>query len=204
MKLLLASHNKNKLVELKYLLGEFNMEIVSSADFNLSEPVEDGDTFEANALIKAKQSAEQTGLLSLSDDSGFAVEAIGGQPGVYSARWAVDGNYSVAFERIQKLLAEANTPTRAAKFVSVLCLYNPTDKSHKFFRGEVLGEVVFPPRGNNGFAYDTVFIPLGHNKTFAEMSFEEKNSMSHRNLALAKLKEYFNSEFPFAGEGVAP
>ncbi|MCL2566997.1 MAG: RdgB/HAM1 family non-canonical purine NTP pyrophosphatase [Alphaproteobacteria bacterium] len=197
MKLLLASHNKNKLTEIKYLLAEFNIEILSSSDFNLSEPIEDGDSFEANALIKAKQSAEQTGLLALADDSGFAVEAIGGKPGIYSARWAADGNYEIAFSQIQKLLSEANAklsaPNNAAKFVSVLCLYNPVDNTHKFFRGEINGEVVFPPRGKNGFAYDSIFIPLEHNKTFAEMAFEQKNGISHRNLALQQLKDYLKT-----------
>ncbi|MDR0484949.1 MAG: RdgB/HAM1 family non-canonical purine NTP pyrophosphatase [Alphaproteobacteria bacterium] len=199
MKLLFASHNKNKLKELKYLLEDFKIEIFSSSDFNLEEPIEDGLSFEDNALIKARQSAQQTGLLSLSDDSGFEVEAIDNQPSIYSARWAIDGNYEVAFNRIQKLLSEANDKLKQqglesnnkARFVSVLCLYNPETNTHNFFRGEIEGSVVFPPAGNNGFAYDSIFIPQGYDKTFAELSFEEKNTIAHRYRALQKLKAYF-------------
>lgn len=199
MQLLLATHNKNKIKELRYLFKNFDIDIFSAEDFNLSEPEENGKTFEENALIKAKSAALESGTLCVADDSGFEVEAIGGQPSIYSARWAVGGDYSVAFETIKKLLESANEKLQQsgksinnkAKFISVLCLYNPFDHSHKFFRGEIEGEVVFPPRGNNGFAYDTIFVPNGHDKTFAELSFEEKNSIAHRYIALQKLKTYF-------------
>lgn len=199
MKLLLATHNKNKVKELKYLLENCNIKVLSAEDFNLSEPIEDGKTFEENALIKAKAGASESGVLCLADDSGFEVEAIDNQPSIYSARWAVSGDYTKAFETIKLLLDDANhklqklnlPENNKAKFISVLCLYNPLDNSYEFFRGEVEGEVVFPSRGNNGFAYDTIFVPNGYNKTFAEMEFEEKNSIAHRYKALQKLKSYF-------------
>lgn len=199
MKLLLATHNKNKVKELKYLLENFKIEISSAEEFNLSEPIEDGNTFEENALIKAKQGAIESNVLCLADDSGFEVEAIDGQPSIYSARWAVNGDYTKAFETIKVLLDTANEKLQKlglpinnkAKFISVLCLYNPANGDYNFFRGEIEGEVVFPPRGNNGFAYDRIFVPNGYNKTFAELSFEEKNSIAHRYIALQKLKTYF-------------
>ncbi len=199
MKLLLASYNKNKLKELIYLLEDTEVELFSSEDFSLSEPIETGKTFEENALIKAKKACIESGILSLADDSGFEVNAIGGQPSVYSARWAYKGDYTKAFERIKGLLDHANEKlnemglpsNNKAKFITVLCLYNPLDNSHKFFRGEIDGEVVFPPRGENGFAYDSIFIPNGYKKTFAEISFEEKNLIAHRNIALQKFKTYF-------------
>lgn len=198
MKLLLATHNKNKIKELDYLLEGLDFDIVSSVEANLSEPEEDGKTFEENALIKAKQACTESGLLSLADDSGFEVEGIGGQPSIYSARWAHKGDFSKAFDTIKILLDGANDKLQQqglpanynSRFVCVLCLYNPVDSSYKFFRGEVYGSIVFPPRGDNGFAYDTIFIPKGYDKTFAEMTFEEKSSIAHRNIALQKLKDY--------------
>jgi XTP/dITP diphosphohydrolase len=199
MKLVLASHNKNKVKEIKYLLDDFKIDVLSAGDLNLSEPDETGKTFEENALLKAKAGGLESGIICLADDSGFEVEAIENKPSIYSARWAVGGDYSKAFERIKLLLNEANSKLLSkgkpannnAKFISVLCLYNPINDTNKFFRGEIEGEVVFPPRGENGFAYDTVFIPNGYNKTFAELSFEEKNSIAHRYIALQKLKAYF-------------
>ncbi len=201
MKIVLASHNKNKLQELRFLIKNMPIEVLSSQDFSLVEPEESGNSFAENALIKAQYTAQQTGLIALSDDSGLEVYSLNNQPGIFSARWAVDSNYDVAIARIKKELdlkyKDINFDTKA-RFVCVLCIYFPNDilslgikKGHySFLQGEVEGILVFPPRGNNGFAYDTIFQPQGFDKTFAEMSFIEKNSLGHRYLAFQKLKEY--------------
>ncbi|ASY54969.1 RdgB/HAM1 family non-canonical purine NTP pyrophosphatase [Sinorhizobium sp. CCBAU 05631] len=192
--LVVASHNAGKIREIRDLIGPLGFEARSAADLNFIEPDETGTTFEENATIKALASAKASGLPALSDDSGLAIDALGGAPGVYTANWAErdDGSrdFAMAMEKVEKELREkgATEPgERTARFVSVLCLAWP-DGHVELFRGEVEGYVVWPPRGTSGFGYDPVFQPKGYATTFGEMSAEEKHgwkpgdadALSHR------------------------
>ncbi|WVT73547.1 RdgB/HAM1 family non-canonical purine NTP pyrophosphatase [Sinorhizobium chiapasense] len=192
--LIVASHNAGKIREIRDLIGPLGFEAKSAADLNFTEPDETGTTFEENATIKALASAKASGLPALSDDSGLAIDALGGAPGVYTANWAEreDGSrdFVMAMEKVEKALQEkgATTPSeRTARFVSVLCLAWP-DGHVELFRGEVEGHVVWPPRGSQGFGYDPVFQPKGYETTFGEMSADEKHgwkpgdaeALSHR------------------------
>jgi XTP/dITP diphosphohydrolase len=193
-KLIVASHNAGKLREFDELIGPFGFDVSSVAALGLPEPDETGTTFEENAYIKAFAAARATGLPALSDDSGLAVDALGGEPGVYTANWAErqDGtrDFGMAMQKVEDLLQEkgATTPDRRkARFVSVICLAWP-DGEAEYFRGEVEGTLVWPPRGTIGFGYDPVFLPDGHEKTFGEMTADEKHgwkpgdagALSHR------------------------
>ncbi len=193
-KLIVASHNAGKLREFDGLIGPFGFEVSSVAALGLPEPEETGTTFEANAYIKALAASQATGLPSLSDDSGLAVDALHGEPGVYTANWAEteDGSrdFAMAMRKVEDLLQAkgATTPAqRKARFVSVICLAWP-DGEAEYFRGEVEGILVWPPRGDIGFGYDPVFQPDGHAKTFGEMTADEKHgwkpgdasALSHR------------------------
>jgi XTP/dITP diphosphohydrolase len=199
-KIVVASHNTGKLREFSDLLGPFGLEAKSAKEFGLAEPDETGTTFEENALIKALAAAEATGLPALSDDSGLVVDALGGQPGVYTANWAElpDGtrDFMMAMQRTELMLHEvgAAEPTqRTGRFVAVICLAWP-DGEHEFFRGEAEGTLVWPPRGEQGFGYDPVFLPKGHARTFGEMPAAEKHgwtpgqesALSHRARAFQK------------------
>ncbi|MGO4619186.1 RdgB/HAM1 family non-canonical purine NTP pyrophosphatase [Ensifer sp. 2YAB10] len=192
--LIVASHNAGKIREIRDLIGPLGFEAKSAADLNFIEPDETGTTFEENATIKALASAKASGLPALSDDSGLAIDALDGAPGVYTANWAEreDGSrdFAMAMEKVEKALQEkgATAPTqRTARFVSVLCLAWP-DGHVELFRGEVEGFVVWPPRGSQGFGYDPVFQPKGYETTFGEMSADEKHgwkpgdaeALSHR------------------------
>ncbi len=190
-RLVVATHNKGKLAEIRDLIGPFGVSAVSAGDLGLAEPDETGLTFEANAELKALAAATVAGLPALADDSGVCVEALGGDPGIYSARWAgEDKDFARAMRNIEeKLQAKgAVTPAdRRAYFVAVLCLAQP-DGSTRLFRGEVHGTLVWPPRGGAGFGYDPMFLPDGHDRTFGEMTAEEKHgwrpgaadALSHR------------------------
>ncbi|MCX7914659.1 MAG: RdgB/HAM1 family non-canonical purine NTP pyrophosphatase, partial [Thermodesulfovibrionales bacterium] len=173
------------------MLGGLNIKLLSVNDFPyLEEVVEDGRTFEENALKKAKYVCEKTGLPALADDSGLEVEALGGAPGVFSARYA--GEKASDEDNVKKLLKEMEGvpfDKRKARFVCCIALVFP-DGEEKFFWGYVKGHIIFEPRGNLGFGYDPVFIPEGHKLTFAEMLPDEKDRLSHRREALDKLKEY--------------
>jgi len=187
-RLVMASHNRGKLVELAALVAPFGLTVVAAGELGLPEPEETGTTFEANACLKALAAATASGLPALSDDSGLSVEALGGAPGIYSARWAgpeKDFGKAIAAIEARLLALGATTPDkRRAAFVAVLCLAFP-DGSSTAFRGEVHGHLVYPPRGDNGFGYDPVFIPDGEERTFGEMSRAEKETMSHRARAFA-------------------
>jgi XTP/dITP diphosphohydrolase len=176
--LLIATHNKGKVSEFKELLHPLGFEVVSAADKNLDEPEETGTTFEANAQIKSIAASKATGLISLSDDSGLAVDALNGDPGIYSARWAGPSkDFSKAMEDVhQKLVAAGATKPedRKGRFVAVLSLARP-DGTTIEYRGEVEGTIVYPPRGNSGFGYDACFQPDGETRTFGEMTSEEKH-----------------------------
>jgi XTP/dITP diphosphohydrolase len=189
-KLVLASHNKGKLREIAALLAPFGIEAVPASDFGLAEPAETEDSFVGNALIKARFAAQGSGLPALSDDSGLCVEALGGAPGVYTADWAEtpDGrDWMLAMEKVEaKLSALGPDVSRRAEFVCVLALAWPDGRSETF-EGRMPGALVWPPRGTLGFGYDPVFVPDGHDQTFAEMDPAEKHAISHRARAFAKL-----------------
>lgn len=187
-RLVVATHNPGKLREIEVLVAPFGLSVVSAGALGLPEPEETGDTFEANALLKAEAAALASGLPALADDSGLAVDALGGAPGIYSARWAGPGkDFAAAMRQVEERLAAlgATDPAaRKAHFVAVLALAYP-DGSHDLFRGEVHGTLVYPPRGERGFGYDPMFVPEGHDATFGEMEPGLKQSMSHRARAFA-------------------
>ena len=187
-RLVVATHNPGKLREIEVLVAPFGMSVVSAGALGLPEPEETGDTFEANALLKAEAAAAASGLPALADDSGLAVDALGGAPGIYSARWAgPEKDFAAAMGRVEETLAAlgATSPdARRAHFVAVLALAFP-DGGHDLFRGEVHGTLIYPPRGSGGFGYDPMFVPEGHDRTFGEMDPALKQSMSHRARAFA-------------------
>lgn len=187
--IVVASRNKGKIAEIARIFdGEgIGVRLRSIDDFDLPEIEETGETFEENAVLKACTVALATGALALADDSGIAVDSLGGSPGVRSARWA--GTHGDDRANVQKLLAELNqakAAERAAAFISVVALAKP-DGSVITARGELRGTVCFEARGNHGFGYDPIFIPNGEVRTLAEMSPEEKDAISHRARALDAL-----------------
>ncbi len=174
-----ATHNKGKLAELRDLLAPRGLTLVSAGELGLPEPEETGETFIANALIKAVAATRGSGLPAVSDDSGLCVEGLGGAPGIYSARWAGGGgkDFGPAMERIRTELAQkgVEAPWRAW-FVSALAIAWP-DGHTETFEGRVDGDLAFPPRGTLGFGYDPCFRPEGHARTFGEMSAQEKHGL---------------------------
>lgn len=190
-KLILASSNQHKIEEIEAILKDFNYEIVSMAKAGLGhlEIIEDGDTFEANSLIKAKAIFEATGEPAIGDDSGLMVSALNGEPGVYSARYAGEPKSDQANnDKLLKALESVPLERRQAKFVTVITLMlSATDVL--VARGEVHGVIGFEPKGQNGFGYDPLFIVPELNKSFAELTSEEKNARSHRANALAVLRD---------------
>lgn len=184
-RLVLASHNRGKLAEIQHLLQPFPLTVVSAAALGLPEPSEDAPDFVGNARIKALAAARAVGHVALADDSGFCVAALGGAPGVHSARWAGAGkDFSAAMGRVHTELG--TQPDRRAWFVAALCLGWP-DGHTETFVGRVDGTAVWPPRGERGFGYDPIFVPIGATQTFGEMSPAEKDSQSHRARAFAQL-----------------
>ncbi len=190
MKLLLATKNKNKIEEIKKICMTMGSacQLYTLEDFPECEDVEeDGETFEENAVKKAVQTARATGMPTIADDSGLEVDALGGAPGVYSARYAGDSADDRA--NLEKLLDEMKDippEKRSARFLC--CIALAIEDDIKTFFGFVEGSIGAEPRGESGFGYDPVFYPRGHDRTFAEMSDDEKNSMSHRAMALAELR----------------
>lgn len=184
-RLVVASHNAGKVREIRDLLAPFGVDVVSAGELDLPEPEETGKTFAANAELKALAAAQASGLPALSDDSGLAVEALDGAPGIYSARWAGPlKDFQAAMARINAELAD--TDDRRAHFVCALTLAWP-DGHMETFEGRVDGTLTWPPRGDKGFGYDPMFVPEGHAVTFAEMEPAEKHAMSHRARAFALL-----------------
>ncbi|WKS94542.1 RdgB/HAM1 family non-canonical purine NTP pyrophosphatase [Riemerella columbina] len=181
--ILIATHNEHKKAEIQQILGS-DFEVKSLTDYQLyDEIVEDGQSFEENALIKAKYCFEKTGLLSIGDDSGLVVEALDGRPGIYSARYAGDHNFEA---NIAKVLEEMKgIDHRKAYFITVLCAIDSS--GIQYFEGRVEGQILNEHLGHQGFGYDPIFVPEGYTKTFAEMAPEEKNAISHRRRALDKL-----------------
>jgi len=200
-KVVIATHNKGKLVEMRELLAPFGVEAVSAGELGLPEPDETGTTYAENAAIKAHAAAKATGLPALADDSGLAVAALDGAPGIFSARWAgVTKDFSAAMARINTELDRRDVPQgeRRAHFVSALCLAWP-DGHDEIFEGRIFGALVWPPRGGQGFGYDPMFQPDGTGRTFGEISSEEKHGidrsgpratgLSHRARAFIALAE---------------
>lgn len=188
-KLIAATHNAGKVRELRDLMEPLGFEIVSAIDLDLPEPEETETSFTGNAILKARAAAEATGAPALSDDSGLAVTALNGAPGIYSARWAGEPrNFYNAMQKVEDELGQSGTSDRRAKFVCALAIVWP-DGHAEVFEGEVHGELVWPPRGDLGFGYDPVFVAQGETITFGEMDPERKHAMSHRGDAFAKLKK---------------
>jgi XTP/dITP diphosphohydrolase len=196
-RLVIATHNPGKLAEMRDLLAPYGVDAVSAGELGLPEPAESGKSFRANARIKAMAAAKASGLPAFADDSGLAVDALGGEPGIHSARWAgPDKDFRAAMNEVQTRLMKvgAKAPERRrAHFVSALCVAWP-DGHVEEFEATVDGIVVWPPRGHQGFGYDPLFLPDGHTRTFGEMSGEEKHGLpprgrglSHRARAFVKL-----------------
>jgi XTP/dITP diphosphohydrolase len=202
-RLVIASHNEGKVREIRELLGPYGIEPVSAAELDLPEPDEIGTTFIDNADLKARAAADLSGLPALADDSGLCVEALGDRPGIFSARWAVadpavppeagpgeitgDRDFNRAMAKVRdELEALGPEASRNAHFVCALALCWP-DGHSEWFEGRVDGILTFPPRGNNGFGYDPIFVPAGREQTFGEMAPDAKHAMSHRADAFRKL-----------------
>ncbi len=189
--LVIASHNPGKLREIAELLEPFATTVTSAADLGLAEPEETGATFAENAALKARAATEGAGRPALADDSGLAVHALGGEPGIHSARWAgPDKDFGAAMARVEAELgaarARGGADDRRAAFVCALCLAVP-EGSERSFEGRIEGRLVWPPRGGRGFGYDPIFVPEGFEITFGEMEPAEKHKISHRARAFAKL-----------------
>jgi len=180
MELLVATHNEHKKEEIQQILGS-EFVVKSLTDYNIHEEIiEDGDSFNANALIKAKYCFEKTGIPSLGDDSGLVVESLDGRPGIFSARYAGDHDFA---KNIEKVLNEMQgIENRKAYFITVLCYYDKNGA--KYFDGRAHGNLLTENKGFKGFGYDPIFVPEGYEKTFAEMNPENKNKISHRKQAL--------------------
>jgi len=186
-RLVVASHNAGKVREIGALLAPLGVEAVSAATLGLPEPEETETTFIGNAALKARAAAEASGLPALADDSGLEVFGIGGDPGVYSARWAGPGkDFGFAMQRVHEELEKRDATDFSARFVCALALAEPGG-AVEVFEGDVRGEIVWPPRGDQGFGYDPIFQPVGLDRTFGEMSHDEKLPMTHRARAFEKL-----------------
>jgi XTP/dITP diphosphohydrolase len=185
--LVVASHNEGKVREIKALLGPHGIVPVSAGSLGLPEPEETATTFAGNAELKARASAQGSGHAALADDSGLCVDALGGDPGIYSARWAgPTKDFAIAMTRIENELKAKGLTTSTAKFVCALSLALPSGEIQTF-EGEVHGTLTFPPRGDHGFGYDPIFIADGMDQTFAQIDPAQKHAMSHRARAFEKL-----------------
>ncbi|MFL5338240.1 MAG: RdgB/HAM1 family non-canonical purine NTP pyrophosphatase [Geminicoccaceae bacterium] len=187
-RLLVATHNAGKLREFEYLLKPHGIAVVGAAELGLPEPEETGDSFHANARLKARAASHATGLPALADDSGIAVRGLDGAPGIHSARWAgPERDFDLAIDKVvgglRARFGSFAAADRAAAFIAVLCLSLP-DAEDRYFEGQVDGTLVERPRGARGFGYDPIFVPDGHERTFAEMTAAEKHAISHRRRAL--------------------
>lgn len=198
MRLLVATTNAGKLAELRAMLGDLGVELVSVRDLGIDgEVVEDADTFEGNARKKATELARRSGMTALADDSGLEVDALGGAPGVYSARYSGEGATDAT--NVAKLLLELCvigafddvSAAPSARFRCVLALAGPSGAIDFVADGRCEGGIVSAPRGESGFGYDPVFVPAGESRTMAELSKQEKNALSHRGAAVKRLRAYF-------------
>ena len=191
-KILLATHNQGKVVEFREMLAPFNIEVISAGDFDLPEPEETGATFQENAELKAVAAVRATNMICLADDSGMCVNGLNGDPGIYSARWGgPEKDFNMAMQRVQDELG--NNSDRSAYFFCSLALAFP-DGDVKIFDGQIDGELIWPPRGDQGFGYDPMFVPGHDTRSFGEMSQLEKNQVNHRARAFEKLVQYLKLE----------
>jgi len=191
-----ASHNEGKVWELGQLFEPFGIDCVSAKSLDLPEPEETGATFEANALLKARAAAAASGLMALADDSGIEVEALGGAPGIHSARWGgPERDFALAMARVHAELEATGGLYTRANFTCALALAAPNGEDATF-TGKVFGSIHWPPRGTRGFGYDPIFVPDGHTETFGEMDPDQKNALSHRLRAFEQLMDatYANDE----------
>lgn len=190
MKLLLATQNKNKVIELKRLLNDYpQFEVYSLSDMNIVDDIEEtGSTFEENARLKALHIYRLTGIACLADDSGLEIEALNNEPGVYSARYLGENTaYTIKNQVILDRMKESNS--RSARFVSVVCLVLNEDEVYSF-EGIMPGSIGYDAKGDNGFGYDPIFVPLGYELSYAEMEVDVKNTLSHRGQALRKAVDF--------------
>lgn len=198
-RLILATHNPGKLREISALLAPLSISVIPAGTIGLPEPDETGATFAENALIKAKAAATGAGLPALADDSGLAVEALSGEPGIYSARWAGPArDFGLAMRSLEEKLVSAGASApeqRRAEFICVLSLCLP-DAWHQEFEGRVAGRLVWPPRGTLGFGYDPMFMPDGYDMTFGEMPPDAKHDISHRAAAFRKFYRHLEQQCP--------
>jgi XTP/dITP diphosphohydrolase len=186
-KIVLATHNAGKVVEFQAMFEPYDIKIIGAGDIGLPEPEETEDTFEGNALLKARHACEITAMPCLADDSGLAVNALNGAPGIYSARWAGEHkDFDMAMKKVSDDIGD-NTD-KGAQFVAVLALVMPDGKEY-VARGEVEGDITYPPRGNHGFGYDPIFVPKGETETFAQLGKDGKEKHSHRKRAFLGLIE---------------
>jgi XTP/dITP diphosphohydrolase len=186
-KIVLATHNMGKVIEFQSLFDAYDIKIIGAGDVGLPEPEETEDTFEGNALLKARHACAITAMPCLADDSGLSVNALNGAPGIYSARWAgANKDFDMAMKRVWDEIGD--NPDKSAKFVAVLALVMPDEREY-VARGEVIGNVCYPPRGLHGFGYDPIFIPESETQTFGELGAEGKDKYSHRRRAFLGLME---------------
>lgn len=186
-RMVVATHNPGKARELAEIL-EGRFKLVTAGELRLVEPEETESTFAGNALLKARAAAQASGLIALADDSGLSATAIGGEPGIYSARWAgTDKNFDRAMQRVANRLGEAEAMDFSAWFTCALAVAWP-DGPAVVVEGRIDGTLAFPPRGDRGFGYDPIFQPYGYAETFGEMDPKQKDAISHRAVAFAKLK----------------
>lgn len=191
--LIFASHNKGKIAEIRKMLFPLGITILSGEDLNLPDVEENGKTFEENAYIKALAAARTQNIPCFADDSGLCVDAMGGRPGIYSARYAPGRDFNKGMDKLLKELAEMPSKNRNAHFSCVIVLANP-DGSYKSFEGRVDGRIAVQKSGSAGFGYDPIFIPTGFNRSFAEFNSDEKNKISHRGRALQKFLQYLKND----------
>lgn len=200
--ILIATGNKGKFTEIANLLREININSVGAFDYNLAEPEEDGVDFAQNSLIKARYYAKNTNLISLADDSGLCIDLLDGEPGIHSARWAIDEktgkkDFNLAFDLIIQKLKEKNIDIQKdqikAHFICNLTIFNPKNNQYHSFEGRIDGVLAFPPIGENGFGYDPIFIANIFSQTFGEIAESEKEKVSHRAKAFAQFTQFLNS-----------
>lgn len=187
-----ASHNDGKIKEIKKLLAPYGIMVKSALDMNLPDVEETGKTFEENSLLKSRTIAKLVNMPCLADDSGLCVDALDGAPGVYSARYAPNRDFDKGMEKLLAEMEKSPNKSRNAHFSCVISLAWP-DGQYKVFAGQVDGKIAFHKMGAGGFGYDPLFVPEGFTSSFAQMSQEEKNKISHRGRAVEKLKDFLNN-----------
>lgn len=194
--LIFASHNNGKINEIREMLSPLGIKILSGNDLNLPDVEETGQTFEENAYIKALAAAQAKNIPCIADDSGLCVDAIGGKPGVYTARYAPDRDFNKGMDKLLAEIEATNSGNRAAHFSCVIVLAHPNG-NYISFEGRVDGQIAKQKSGCAGFGYDPIFIPTGFSRSFAEFDSEEKNKISHRGRALQKFIDYLSNKADF-------